>query len=345
MGEILGIGCTHTGLNGTAEGLRATWSRRRALRLQSPDLRPEFKDPENWPPQMRAEIGDDDGAKVAETYWNELVRGFREARKAIDDFDPDFVLIYGDDQYEAIREDLVPPFTVFAIPELESKRRSPSGDEGGAAQVPTIKGHTTAANHIVSGLIREGFDISCSWRLPNGEAYGHAFVNTVDYLSFDGQGFPWPVVPLAVNCYGVGLRVPSDRFPDPNETPPPSPAPWRCYDLGKTVARIIQDSPWRAVIIGSSSWSHAFLTANSSYLWPDVDADRARGAELRSGEFAKWRELDPEQILDSGQHEFLNWACLAGSMEGREAEIIAYCEAYIFNSTRVIARFPVPGKH
>ena len=349
MGEILGIGCTHTGLNGSAEWLRDHFAEQRERRLKSPDTPAEFKNPENWPAQMRAELGDDNGLEAANKYWAELLRGFRAARKAIDDFDPDFVLIYGDDQYEAVREDLVPPFSIFAIPELTSKRR-PQGDEGGTALVPTIKGHTTAATHIVNNLIRDGFEVASSWSLPHGEAYGHAFVNTVDYLSFDGQGFPWPVVPVALNCYGVDLRVPADvylkpqvldgKMADNKVTAPPSPTPWRCYDLGKTVAKIIEDSPWRAVIIGSSSWSHSSLTKKHYHLWPDVDADRARKAELESGEFSKWRNLDGAQIVDSGQHEFLNWACLAGGMEGRKVDIIAHCEAYIFNSTRIIARFP-----
>jgi hypothetical protein len=42
----------------------------------------------------------------------------------------------------------------------------------------------------------------------------------------------------------------------------------------------------------------------------------------------------------SGQHEMRNWICLAGAMEGRRAEILAYAETYIFNSCKCIALFP-----
>ena len=31
---------------------------------------------------------------------------------------------------------------------------------------------------------------------------GHAFLNTLLYLDYDRQGFPYPVVPFSINCYG-----------------------------------------------------------------------------------------------------------------------------------------------
>jgi hypothetical protein len=348
MGETLGIGVTHTGLTGDHVWLRDHFAEQRERRLSSPDTAPEFKDPGNWPEQMRRELGDDNGLSASQAYWTELVRGFREARKAIEAFNPDFVVIYGDDQYEAIHEDLMTPFTIFAINDQPLNRRQ--NLPGGAAQVPSIRGHVTAATHITHQLVRKNFDIAASWHLPHGETYPHAFYNTVDFLSFDGQGFPWPVVPVHVNCYGVDLRVPKDQFPQPNEdegtmegmriTPPPSPTPRRCYDLGKAIAQTIEDSPWRAVIIGSSSWSHASLTKKHYFLYPDIAADRSRKADLQSGNMTGWRDLDGDDLVRSGQHEFLNWVCLAGGMEGRKPEIIAYCEAHIFNSSRIIARIP-----
>lgn len=348
MGEILGIGVTHTGLNGDAVYLRDHFAEQRERRLASPQTAADFKDPANWPEGMRREIGDDNGMASAEAYWAELLRGFREARKAIEAFNPDFVVIYGDDQYEAIHEDLMTPFTIFAIGEQEMKRRP--NFQGGAAQVPSMKGHVTGATHVTHQLVRRGFEVAASWKLPHGETYPHAFYNTVDFLSFDGQGFPWPVVPVHVNCYGVDLRVPKSEFPQPGEgeqmmegmriSPPPSPPPWRCYDLGKAVAQIIEESPWRAVIIGSSSWSHASLTAKHHFLWPDIPADRARRADLEAGDMTGWRNLEGDELVRSGQHEFLNWICLAGGMEGRKPEIISYCEAHIFNSSRIVARIP-----
>jgi hypothetical protein len=92
-------------------------------------------------------------------------------------------------------------------------------------------------------------------------------------------------------------------------------------------------------VIGSSSWSHAFLTKNFPAGHPDVAADRARLDELRTGRQHLWRDLSLEDLREAGQHEFLNWVCLAGAMEGRTAEILSYGETYIFNSDKCVAVF------
>ena len=45
--------------------------------------------------------------------------------------------------------------------------------------------------------------------------------------------------------------------------------------------------------------------------------------------------------MDSGQHEFLNWVCLAGAMSelGHKADIVDYVETYVFNSEKCLAIF------
>jgi hypothetical protein len=45
------------------------------------------------------------------------VEGFRAARAALAAFNPEFMVIFGDDQYENFREDGVAAFAVFALDE------------------------------------------------------------------------------------------------------------------------------------------------------------------------------------------------------------------------------------
>ena len=47
--------------------------------------------------------------------------GISRVRQALDDFDPDFVLIWGDDQYENFKEDIVPAFSVLAYEDMTIK--------------------------------------------------------------------------------------------------------------------------------------------------------------------------------------------------------------------------------
>jgi hypothetical protein len=146
-----------------------------------------------------------------------------------------------------------------------------------------------------------------------------------------------------VNCYGnqiVWAARTQGEGALPQHTPP-SPSPGRCFELGRAVARFLADSPWRVAIIGSSSWSHGSLTEKNGRLYPDVAADRVRREELESGRFAGWGQLDLRQIEESGQHEVLNWVCLAGAMAelGYRAEIVDYVETYVFNSSKCFAVF------
>ena len=159
-----------------------------------------------------------------------------------------------------------------------------------------------------------------------------------------GAGRGKRLVPFHVNCYGSsivrnrgGIGASGDAAADP-----PGPTAARCFALGAATARALETSPWRVALIASSSWSHAFLTPRTGYLHPDIEADRARFAELRDGRLERWRDLAWHDIETAGQHELLNWICLAGAMHalGRRAEIVDWVETYVFNSSKCFAVFP-----
>jgi hypothetical protein len=353
MGEILGIGGPHGPQPRlTDETMANNYFR---VNLASEKTPARWKDPANWPPAMRDEWSDDESVSAARRHRAEVLKGYRAARQAIDDFKPDFVLIFGDDQYENFKEDVLPPFCIYAVDEfkLPSPRAAyrPGQNVGIPLDLPpmqeSVRGSKAIGTELTNGLVSRGFDVACSWKLHHRDSLGHAFTRTIEYLDWDRQGFDYPIVPFHVSCYGEDLRVPAE---DSGEVigrlmegvrvrPPAAPPPWRCYDVGKAVAAIIEEGPHRAVIIGSSSWSHASLTDMHGHLWPDVDRDRAHLEQLRSGRFSAWRDLDWQQLRRSGQHEMLNWICLVGAMEGRQAEILAWAETYIFNSCKCVALF------
>ena len=344
MGEILGIGCTHAPMLQFPDENMADIVRRYMKNERMPA---EMRDPGNWPAPMQEEWGNDEGLSAARRHRAELLKGFRAARAKLDEFKPDFIVIWGDDQYENFHEDLVPPFSVYAMNSIPTAPFKMSRVMLATRnvwneppdQIIDIPGHEQAGLFLVDQLINSGFDVACSFELHHAKTIGHAFIRTVLFLDYDRRGFPYPVVPFHVNCYGKDLWW--NRHDGSQLPAPPAPPPWRCYDLGKQAAKILRASPWRVAVIGSSSWSHGFLTKKNYELYPDVEADRERFHELANGEFRKWRDLDPEQLRDSGQQEMLNWVCLAGAMEGLRPEVLAYSETYIFNSTKTVVAFPV----
>ena len=347
MAEILGLGLTHSPsfIRPDEDGES---SLKRTLRTND-NVPAEMKNPSNWPEPMRVEYGEDEGYASAVRLRERMVAGFRKLRKELDEFNPDFVVIWGDDQYENFREDIIPPFCVLAYDEFECR---PFGEEGHATRRNVwdepagttfkYKGHKDGARSLVSGMIDRGVDMAYAYQPLHEPGLGHAILNTILYLDYDRKGFDYPVVPMLVNCYGS--RVIRNRggsvehSPDPD---PPGPSPKRCMEIGKAAAQAIKESPYRVALIASSSWSHAFLTEKHYWLYPDIESDRARFAEMKDGDYQAWARISTPQIEDAGQQELLNWACLVGAVDelGYKADIVDWYETYIFNSTKCLAVF------
>jgi hypothetical protein len=133
-----------------------------------------------------------------------------------------------------------------------------------------------------------------------------------------------------------------DEMPSPEKLDPPSPSPWRCFDLGAATARVLKNSPYRVALVASSSWSHAFLHDKAWRLYPDVARDRYLYTALQNGDYSKWRDASLASVEESGQQEMLNWFCLTGAMAelGRKPAWSDFLESYVFNSNKCFAIYP-----
>jgi hypothetical protein len=343
MADILGVGMTHfPGLVGTDE--RGSASLARVLK-HNRHIPEDKKHPDSWPEEMRREFGADEGFTSAIEHRQRLVAGFRKLREAIDDFKPDFLLIWGDDQYENFKEDIIPAFCMLAwdniaCQPLKRRQSNPWGEP--QETVFRYAGCPREGRYLASKLLENGIDMAYAYTPLHEDGLGHAFVNTLLFLDYDRTGMAYPVLPFQVNCYGskvIRNRGGSEVYA--TEPDPPGPSPKRCMEVGAATARILQDSPWRVAMIASSSWSHAFLTDKTYWLHPDMEADRARFAEFRNADWEAWRRLTTAQVEASGQQEMLNWMCLAGAMEalGRTPHIIDWVESWTNNSNKCLALF------
>jgi hypothetical protein len=362
MAEVLGVGVSHyppfSGRDADMAGILRG-------RLADPDIPASAKDPAGWPPAMQDEWGTDRGVAAAARHRSAMLNGLRRVRHAIDDFKPDVVVIWGDDQYENFREDMVPAFCVHAYEDMTVfpwKQATASAmvgakteDEWGGGKPNVwneaagtgflVRGHRDAAKAIASGLLESDFDVAYAYRPLHHPGLPHAFLNAILYLDNDRAGFPYPVVPFAINCYGrqvISYRGFTSRWSERGRPPdPPSPAPRRCFDLGAAVGRICRASPWRVALVASSSWSHAFLVDKTWRLQPDVDADLALYDAMVAGDYAAWRSRPLDRIEESGQQEMLNWFALMGAMQALGAPLVwsEFVETRVFNSSKVAAVF------
>ncbi len=346
MGEILALGITHyPPLQGHDEVM--AWILKRML--ENPRLPEQWCSPENWPEAMRREWGTDEGAAAARLHRERLRNALRKTRAHIDAFRPDFIVIWGDDQYENFREDVVPPYCIYAHdsfqfgPMPNNVWNEPSGKGF------SLPGNLAAGKHLATGLIEAGFDTAYSYK-PLHHPLGHAFANAIMYLDHDRKGFAYPIIPFAINCYGRKVIAQHGGLPmfehPPSEVQldPPAPTPRRLFDLGAATARIMADSPWRVALLASSGWSHAFLTEKNYYLYPDTPADRSLYEALKAGNYDAWRNYPASAVEASGQQEILNWMCLTGALSElkRKPAETEFIDTWIFNSSKCFLSAPPP---
>ena len=157
---------------------------------------------------MRRQWGNDEGQTHAQQHRDELIECMQWSRQQLDDFNPNLVIVFGDDQYENSKR------TCASLPDqllrfvrgqaLGARPARPQCLERGAGHGVPLQGQPQAAKHLVKRLIEEGFEVAYAYE-PRHEAMPHAILNTLLFLDWDRRGFDYPIVPFLTNCYGRQL--------------------------------------------------------------------------------------------------------------------------------------------
>lgn len=316
------------------------------------DAPDHVRDPSHWPDAMRAEWADDEGLTASRAHRERVVAGFRRLRRTLDEFGPDLVVIFSEDHYENLREDLMPPLAINAAASHRVRPFELLGDLLSYANVwdeapeteYVVPGAPKAALDLAEGLAVSGFEVPVSFGPVHHDALAHTFAGVLTYLDFDRTGFPYATVPFFVNVAGgddlarhadaVGIDAALLR-----RVPRPTPA--RLFALGEALARIVLDGGRRVALVAGSSWSHANLNRSADFLHPDVEGDRVLYEALRTGDHDAWRCADLDSLVERGRAEILNWfpvvgAIATGGLSPLHLELI---ETHICNSNKVIGAF------
>ena len=342
MAEILVLGISHyPPLTGTDERMAAILKRM----LQNPKLPAHLRTPDGWPAQMRAEWGEDEGTASAASHRAALVGWMEKTRAALDDFKPDFVLIWGDDQYENFREDIIPPYCIsayekfnFSPPannvwgETDKTYRLAATARRRRCWRPPARGRASTPPTPTSRCI-------IRWATPSPTQSSISTIIGKDFIIRSCRSRSTATAakssPSAAACQSF------DREIAALDLDPPAPAPWRLFDLGAATARILAKSPYRVALLASSGWSHAFLTGKNHYLYPDTPADREMYDHLRR-RLRRLAQLSGLAVEDSGQQEILNWMCLSGRISAldRKPKETGFVDTWIFNSSKMFLIAP-----
>jgi len=285
---VLGIGHSHTPQISTSP---EEWPNLGKTEQVSPHV------PDNLDALLQVDCFREKHARVqtAITQLGQLLRGANL----------DAIVIFGDDQHEQFNDENMPAVAIYHGESVEIRPRQLRG-----GNFPTLHLEPTAseypnsaelANHLISSLTEQEFEITRCSVLRAERGIGHAF-------SFLYQRL-WPecdvpIVPVMVNTY----------------YPPNQPTPKRCHDLGKAVGSAVESWGYgqRVGVIASGGLSHIVI---------DEPLDQRALDALQAKDERALHAL-PRDLLKGGTSEILNWVALDGAVGPMQMSLIDYIPGY-----------------
>ena len=250
--------------------------------------------------------------QVLQSYIDRIGLGFVTLKQQLEAFQPDVLLVVGDDQAEVFTEATMPAYCLFTGTEVHGSINIGLIGEPEEENHITLHCHSDLALHLLNQLNRNGFDVSESKELkPLGRpkrGLGHAFTRPTVKVT---PKLDVPIIAFHVNCYF-----------------PPMPSARQCYDLGRAIATALKDRPERVAIMASGGLSHDPRGPRAG--WIDEPLDRWVLEQLRSGngeKLCRLFEFDSD-TLRSGTGEIRSWIVVAGACGAAHATIVDYIPAH-----------------
>ncbi|MGW5106026.1 DODA-type extradiol aromatic ring-opening family dioxygenase [Nocardia sp. NPDC004123] len=266
--------------------------------------------------------------------WERTQAGIAALRRKIEEWQPDVLLVIGDDQEECFTFENHPSIAVYVGAEFSGfppgVRRSPDP----AAPVPdmvTVPGAPELAQAVLNGLLEQDFDPAFMTGLPRPEAgMSHAVMKVAGFFT----DYTIPIVPVLINAFYAPQLTGS-----------------RVNRLGKALRTILDSYPEDisvAVIASGGLWH----TPGRPKSWVNEEFDQAGLNYLREGDMKGWAAYfdaydasdDPSQDVSTagpgtsglkspggpqfGTRESLCWITAGSMIEGRPATIVDYVPIY-----------------
>lgn len=336
MAEILGLGITdfpYLRVSGSMNGVL------KAALTRGEHMKPEMKDPANWPEPMRREWGEDEGLTSSGPSRERQVAELRKIRAALDEFKPDFIVIWSKDHMESLQRYALPPYWIEAHEQTVTKPFGPRENIFGEDpnREVLLKGHPEGAKTIVRALQEAHLNPTYSLVPMHPNGLTHTFQGGIVHLDWDRRQFETPVVPFPIDPFGLRERLPEGMSPLQPGHLYPIPASM-AFEIGAVTARALKASPWKVALVAATGWSHTQNTSwERGWVHPNMEGDRKRYEEWSTNKFDTWQNFSYEEFEEYGQWEHLCWITLAGAMTeiGATMAHSDYQENWCFNSNWV----------
>ncbi len=250
---------------------------------------------------------------------------------ALAEADPDAVVIVGDDQEELFFDDNMPLFSIYWGDTMHLSPRSVAENASPVTKASVwgygdmemdVPVDSKLGLHLIRSLIEDDFDIAQS-RYMNEQAGGA--VGPIGYLTNQHVTQTRPQAMPHAYAYVVkrvmnGKIKPIVPLTQNTFYPPNQPTARRCYNLGKSVAKAIEnwDSDKRVAVVASGGLSHFLVDEEIDQM--AIKGMREKDADLLASM--------PRYRLNSGSSEILNWVTAAGALEHLDMELVDYVPVY-----------------
>jgi len=218
---------------------------------------------------------------------------------------PDVCVVFGNDQRELVLPEMQPAYTIFhgatfwngPLPTERAATLPPGIGEAEWANRTKdrreYQGLPDLAELLIERGLDNGWDFAASSAWPDHPSphhhvgTPHAFAYLLRRVMEDRAV---PMLPIITNTF----------------FPPNQPRPWRCFELGQLVHRVLME--WkrdvRVAVFGSGGMSH--FTINE-------DFDQALFKAIHNRDAAYLRAINPNLMKD-GTSELLNWISASGCL-------------------------------
>lgn len=231
---------------------------------------------------------------------------------ALEQMQPDVLVVVGDDQRELFLDDVMPAIAIFWGDTLYDR---PPGMEAYPSSMEKAYGYYHADDeepyetdphlglHLVEDIVRSGFDLAQLTEQPAGRSLGHAFTFIYRRV-LENSALAPRLVPIFLNTY----------------YPPNQPTPQRCIDLGHALREAIASWPedQRVALVASGGMTHPII---------DEELDRRVLDGLSACDWSDLAKLPVERLVE-GTSELRNWLTVGAALDGYASREVDYIPAY-----------------
>jgi protocatechuate 4,5-dioxygenase beta chain len=249
-----------------------------------------------------------DSHHTQEPYWKTLFSAYGQARKWMQQIDPDLAIIVYNDHATAFSFRLIPTFALGVADHF-----LPADEGYGRRPVPTVVGHPQLAWHIFEALILEEFDLT----VVNEMDVDHGLTVPLSILCGEVEQWPFSVIPLAVNVI---------------QYPPPT--GHRCLELGRAIKRAVESFPeeLRVVIFGTGGMSHQLQGPRAGLINRDFDVEFLDRLVGQPDEQAAVPHLDYLRKAGTEGIELVMWLVMRGALGANVTEVFRYYHVPVSNA-------------